>query len=170
MEQDDALFRALADPSRRLLLDRLYERDGQTLGELETALPPDGEGLHLLTGTVTSPALGEQWGEVLQRHPSARWHGYEPLGTMDDRRAYRFERARAVVAFGGDFLATLPGSIRYARDFVSGRGPSGMNRLYVVESVPTLAGVYADARRSLSPAAAAFVELLVAQRPRPAAA
>ncbi|HEY8170783.1 MAG TPA: SRPBCC domain-containing protein [Candidatus Limnocylindria bacterium] len=39
MEQDDALFRALADPSRRLLLDRLYERDGQTLGELETALP-----------------------------------------------------------------------------------------------------------------------------------
>jgi len=39
MEQDDALFRALADPSRRLLLDRLFERDGQTLGELETALP-----------------------------------------------------------------------------------------------------------------------------------
>ena len=40
MEQDDdALFRAIADPSRRLLLDRLFERDGQTLGELETALP-----------------------------------------------------------------------------------------------------------------------------------
>ena len=39
MEQDDALFRALADPSRRLLLDRLYERDGQTLGDLEAALP-----------------------------------------------------------------------------------------------------------------------------------
>ncbi|MGZ8476271.1 MAG: ArsR/SmtB family transcription factor [Candidatus Limnocylindria bacterium] len=39
MEQDDALFRALADPSRRLLLDRLFERDGQTLGELVMALP-----------------------------------------------------------------------------------------------------------------------------------
>jgi uncharacterized protein YndB with AHSA1/START domain/DNA-binding transcriptional ArsR family regulator len=39
MEQDDALFRALADPSRRLLLDRLFERDGQTLGELDAALP-----------------------------------------------------------------------------------------------------------------------------------
>lgn len=39
MEQDDALFRALADPSRRLLLDRLYQRDGQALGELEAALP-----------------------------------------------------------------------------------------------------------------------------------
>jgi uncharacterized protein YndB with AHSA1/START domain/DNA-binding transcriptional ArsR family regulator len=32
-------FRALADPSRRLLLDRLFERDGQTLGELTTWLP-----------------------------------------------------------------------------------------------------------------------------------
>jgi len=39
MEQDDAPFRALADPSRRTLLDRLYERDGQALGELEAALP-----------------------------------------------------------------------------------------------------------------------------------
>ncbi len=32
-------FRALGDPSRRLLLDRLFERDGQTLGELTRWLP-----------------------------------------------------------------------------------------------------------------------------------
>jgi uncharacterized protein YndB with AHSA1/START domain/DNA-binding transcriptional ArsR family regulator len=31
---DDAVFRALADPTRRALLDRLRERNGQTLGEL----------------------------------------------------------------------------------------------------------------------------------------
>lgn len=36
---DDEVFRALADPSRRTLLDRLFERDGQTLGELGEALP-----------------------------------------------------------------------------------------------------------------------------------
>lgn len=30
----DAVFRALADPTRRLLLDRLREQNGQTLGEL----------------------------------------------------------------------------------------------------------------------------------------
>jgi uncharacterized protein YndB with AHSA1/START domain/DNA-binding transcriptional ArsR family regulator len=34
-----AAFRALADPSRRLLLDRLFERDGQSLGELAGHLP-----------------------------------------------------------------------------------------------------------------------------------
>ena len=32
-------FKALSDPSRRLLLDRLFERDGQTLGELCAYLP-----------------------------------------------------------------------------------------------------------------------------------
>jgi DNA-binding transcriptional ArsR family regulator len=30
----DAVFKALADPSRRLLLDRLRANNGQTLGEL----------------------------------------------------------------------------------------------------------------------------------------
>ena len=35
---DDRVFRALADPTRRLLLDRLFERDGRTLTELESEL------------------------------------------------------------------------------------------------------------------------------------
>jgi len=30
----DNVFKALADPGRRLLLDRLYQHNGQTLGEL----------------------------------------------------------------------------------------------------------------------------------------
>ena len=39
MEELEPAFRALADPHRRTLLDRLREKDGQTLGELEAALP-----------------------------------------------------------------------------------------------------------------------------------
>jgi DNA-binding transcriptional ArsR family regulator len=35
---EDLVFKALADPSRRLLLDRLFERDGRTLTELESQL------------------------------------------------------------------------------------------------------------------------------------
>jgi DNA-binding transcriptional ArsR family regulator len=38
MSDDDLVFRALADPTRRLLLDRLFERDGRTLTELESQL------------------------------------------------------------------------------------------------------------------------------------
>ena len=35
----ELIFKALGDRHRRLLLDRLLERDGQTLGELDAAVP-----------------------------------------------------------------------------------------------------------------------------------
>ena len=35
---DDRVFKALADPTRRLLLDRLFDQDGRTLTELESEL------------------------------------------------------------------------------------------------------------------------------------
>ena len=35
---DDRVFKALADPTRRFLLDRLFVRDGHTLTELESEL------------------------------------------------------------------------------------------------------------------------------------
>ena len=38
MDDEDGVFRALADPTRRHLLDRLFERDGRTLTELESDL------------------------------------------------------------------------------------------------------------------------------------
>lgn len=38
MTDDDRVFKALADPTRRYLLDRLFVRDGRTLTELESAL------------------------------------------------------------------------------------------------------------------------------------
>ena len=44
-KDEDAVFHALADASRRLLLDRLYERNGLTLGQL-------GEGLAMTRQAV----------------------------------------------------------------------------------------------------------------------
>ena len=38
MTDDDRVFRALADPTRRFLLDLLFQRDGRTLTELESEL------------------------------------------------------------------------------------------------------------------------------------
>jgi DNA-binding transcriptional ArsR family regulator len=35
----DEVFKALADPTRRTLLDELFRRDGQSLGALEQRLP-----------------------------------------------------------------------------------------------------------------------------------
>lgn len=38
MTDDDLVFKALADPTRRFLLDQLFVRDGRTLTELEQEL------------------------------------------------------------------------------------------------------------------------------------
>src|SRR5690349_19352453 len=61
------VFRALADPSRRLLLDSLFEADGQTLGELAAQLPGMtrfGTMKHLrileAAGLITSRKVGRE--------------------------------------------------------------------------------------------------------------
>jgi DNA-binding transcriptional ArsR family regulator len=38
VNDDDRVFKALADPTRRFLLDRLFARDGRTLRDLEDGL------------------------------------------------------------------------------------------------------------------------------------
>jgi DNA-binding transcriptional ArsR family regulator len=38
MTDDDRVFKALADPTRRFLLDLLFRRDGRTLTQLESEL------------------------------------------------------------------------------------------------------------------------------------
>jgi uncharacterized protein YndB with AHSA1/START domain/DNA-binding transcriptional ArsR family regulator len=78
---DGEVFRALADPSRRTLLDRLFERDGQTLGELETALPAMTrfgvmKHLRVLEGAnlVTSRKVGRERHHYLNPVPIRRIH------------------------------------------------------------------------------------------------
>jgi uncharacterized protein YndB with AHSA1/START domain len=62
----DAVFRALADPTRRSLLDELYREDGQTLTALERRLPMTRVGVmkHLRVleeaGLVTTKRRGRE--------------------------------------------------------------------------------------------------------------
>jgi DNA-binding transcriptional ArsR family regulator len=63
----DAVFRALADPNRRLLLDKLFKKDGQTLSELDAHLPDMtrfGVMKHLrileVAGLVTTRKIGRE--------------------------------------------------------------------------------------------------------------
>ena len=58
---------------------------------------------------------------------------------------YKFDQADVIVSLDADFLTTGPGHTRYTREFSSRRdlaaGPiSKLNRLYVVESMPTSTG------------------------------
>ena len=78
---DDEVFRALADANRRTLLDRLFERDGQTLGDLEAALPGMtrfGVMKHLrvleAADLVTSRKVGRERHHYLNAVPIRRIH------------------------------------------------------------------------------------------------
>src|SRR5579863_3395678 len=121
-----------------------------------------GAGVRLLTGTITSPTLGDQINTFLKAYPSAKWVQYESV-TRDNIRegakiafgeyvniVYRVDQADVIVTLDSDFLTSGPGCIRYARDFSRKRrieGPeSKMNRLYAVESTPTNTGAMADHR------------------------
>ena len=78
---DNEVFRALADPSRRTLLDRLFERDGQTTRELEAALGVMTrfgvmKHLRVLEGAnlVTSRKVGRERHHYLNPVPIRRIH------------------------------------------------------------------------------------------------
>ncbi len=72
----------------------------------------------------------------------------QPVNTI-----YDFSGADVIVSLDADFLASGPGSLRYARQFSARRRVRGsqteMNRLYVVEPMPTPTGTKADHRLPL---------------------
>lgn len=95
MNDDDLVFKALADPTRRLLLDRLFERDGLTLGELEAEVPQ-------LTrfGVMKHLRVLEQASLVVTRKQGRHKHHYlnpVPLRLIYERwiDKYRDRRAAA---------------------------------------------------------------------------
>ena len=77
---DDRVFRALADPTRRRLLDLLFARDGRTLGELGSGLPMTRfavmKHLRVLAdaGLVVTRHSGRETGHYLNPVPIRRIH------------------------------------------------------------------------------------------------
>ena len=122
-----------------------------------------GTGIRILTQTISSPTLADQMRNLLKIYPQAKWHVYEPVNRdnvyagaqmafgQPVETQYKLESADVVVSLDADFLyAGFPGFTRYARDYAKRRNPDGnMNRLYVVESVPSSTGVKADNRLPL---------------------
>ncbi len=85
MTDDERVFKALADPTRRFLLDRLFARDGRTLTELESELAMTRFGVmkHLRVledaGLVVTRRVGRKKHHFLNSVPIAlvfdRWIG-----------------------------------------------------------------------------------------------
>ncbi len=87
----DAVFRALADPLRRQLLDRLHARNGQTLSEL-------CEGHDMTRQAVTKhlAVLEEAKLVVARKHGREKLHYLNPVPIHEiaDRWIGKFERSR----------------------------------------------------------------------------
>ena len=87
----EKVFRALADPSRRMLLDRLFAKGGQTLGALAADMPMSRQ-------AVTKHLAILEDANLISVH----WHGREklhylnpvPIGDIVRRWVGKFEDAR----------------------------------------------------------------------------
>jgi molybdopterin-containing oxidoreductase family iron-sulfur binding subunit len=163
-----------ADPFMQAEILNLYDPDraktvtnrgevrtwGQFLTVVQQALSTQkaqgGAGVRFLTGPITSPSLAELMASILVEHPQARWHQFDPAGLQgppggaNSRPIYHFDKADIVVSLDADFIGCGPGNVRYQRDFATRRRPMDerkeMNRLYAIESTPTLTGAKADHR------------------------
>jgi MoCo/4Fe-4S cofactor protein with predicted Tat translocation signal len=121
-----------------------------------------GEGLRILTETVTSPTLAAQFAQLQRLYPQLRRHhwdgGFRDAERAAMRRAFgrvvaavpNLEAAEIILAIDSDLFEEAPGHLVHARAFARRRrelatGGHG-NRLYAIESTPTLTGANADHR------------------------
>ncbi len=162
----------LYDPDRLQTVNFIGEIRSYTsflsnfIGVLEKQRAKSGAGIRILTETVTSPTLYSQIQEVLKLYPSAKWYQWEPTGhgrRMGAQLAfdqflnpvYKFDQAEVVLSIDGNFLASGPGGVKYARDFVSKRvlrgGVKTQSRFYAVETTPNSTGAKADHRHAIQP-------------------
>jgi MoCo/4Fe-4S cofactor protein with predicted Tat translocation signal len=144
-------------------------------------LTQPGQQIRFLTQSVSSPTLAAQLKALFSKYPNARWHQWEPVNRDNVRAGaklafgeyveaqYRFANAEVILSVDADFLyPAFPGFHRYTRDWANRRRPypqrrpfadvAGnplpgypMNRLYALESTPTVTGAKAEHRLRLRP-------------------
>ena len=130
-----------------------------------------GQGVYFLSETITSPTLAAQWTAVQKAYPNAKMVQWEPVnrdaamaaskavfGSYADAQ-YKLEAADVILTLGADFLGGiahpgfLPMAAAYAeRHRFSAEEPDKpMNRMYAVETMPTVTGLKAEHRLALKP-------------------
>ncbi len=91
MDDDDAVFKALADISRRQLLDWLHKRNGQTLGELCQGLAMSRQAVTKHLGILEGANL-----VATQRRGREKLHYINPvpITQIAERWISKFEQPR----------------------------------------------------------------------------
>lgn len=100
----DAVFKALADPGRRLLLDRLFAENGQTLTRLCASLPMSRQAVTKHLDVLEAANL-----VVTLKRGREKLHFLNPVPIQEihERWTAKFERPR--LAALGELKRTLEG-------------------------------------------------------------
>jgi molybdopterin-containing oxidoreductase family iron-sulfur binding subunit len=185
--RSDALTQAtlldLYDPDRsqHIRLRGQAASFGDFQGAFQQAMTklPGGQGLYFLSETITSPTLAAQWKAVQAKYPQAKLVQWDPVNQDSSRAAskaafgsyadaqYKLGEADVILSLDADFLGGiahpgfLPLAAAYAERHRYEEGKT-LNRLYVVESMPTVTGFKAEHRLGLKPSQIAqFADALV---------
>ncbi|MEQ1576696.1 MAG: TAT-variant-translocated molybdopterin oxidoreductase, partial [Hyphomicrobium sp.] len=122
-----------------------------------------GKGIFILTESVLSPTLAAELSGLQKAFPAAAVVQYDAVnqdnvleGSNIARGArlhprYDLGGVDVIASFDGDFIQSMPENVRMSREFSDKRKTVEMNRLYVVESSPSLTGAMADHRRAVKP-------------------
>ena len=139
----------------------------------------NGQGVYFLSETITSPTLAVQWKQVQAKFPQAKLVQWEPVNQDSSRAAsklafgsytdaqYKLEDADVILSLDADFLGGIahPGFLPLAAAYAERHRyeeDKTMNRLYVVETMPTVTGLRAEHRLALKPSQVAqFADALV---------
>ncbi len=131
-----------------------------TIGPFAVLRANRGQGMRLLTGTVTSPSLLAQIAALRTAYPEMVWHSQDAVSRAavaeSTRAAFgrvleprpHFDRTRVVVSLDGDFLDPGPQQVGMARDWVTARQAAARSgsllALHAVASTPSLTAAKAD--------------------------
>ena len=173
----------LYDPDRSQHVT--YRGQNSSWGEFQAAFGAavkktgNGQGVYFLSETITSPTMAAQWKQVQAKYPSAKLVQWEPVNQDSSRAAsklafgaytdaqYKLEDADVILSLDADFLGGIahPGFLPMAAAYAERRRyeeDKTMNRMYVVETMPTVTGFKSDHRLALKPSALAqFADALV---------
>ena len=113
MDEEDVVFRALAAPTRRKLLDELRREDGQTLSALAGSLPMSRFGVMKHLGVLEEANL-----VVTRRNGREKLHFLNPV-------PIRLIQDRLVSKYAEPLAATLSGIKRELEEEQHGEVPRG---------------------------------------------
>ena len=119
--------------TKKNLISSWIAFQGEMAAQREKGLVNKGDGLRILTETITSPTLTAGINAILKEMPGAKWHQYEACAPHNAYKGsmlafgrpvntiYHLDQADVIVSLDADFLACGPGNLRLARQFADKR-------------------------------------------------